>query len=196
MAGPRSVQCGVNALGGAARRRRHLYDRMLRVDLAGELGADRIYAGQMAVLGRDPRAGPVVRHMWEQEKEHLRAFQRLLPEHRARPTALTPFWSAAGFGLGFASALLGARAAMACTVAVESVITEHYDNQMRQLLADPGGTAEHGELLEVMRRCRDDEQAHHDTGLEHGAQGAPLYGLLTTAITTGCRAAIWLAERL
>ncbi|KAH7976912.1 hypothetical protein HPB52_021489 [Rhipicephalus sanguineus] len=80
-----------------ARRRRRLYDRILRVDHAGELGADRIYAGQMCVLGRDP----VVQHMWEQEKEHLRAFERLVPLHRARPSALRPLWDSAGFALGF-----------------------------------------------------------------------------------------------
>uniref|UniRef100_A0A224YSE0 5-demethoxyubiquinone hydroxylase, mitochondrial n=1 Tax=Rhipicephalus zambeziensis TaxID=60191 RepID=A0A224YSE0_9ACAR len=172
------------------RRRRLLYDRILRVDHAGELGADRIYAGQMRVLGRDP----VVQHMWEQEKEHLRAFERLVPQHRARPSALRPLWDSAGFALGFASALLGQRGAMACTVAVESVIAEHYDNQIRELLADAG--EDHAELLDLLRRCRDDEQGHHDTGLEHGAEGAPLYGLLTAAVKAGCRGAIWVAERI
>ncbi|XP_049515611.1 5-demethoxyubiquinone hydroxylase, mitochondrial isoform X1 [Dermacentor silvarum] len=172
------------------RRRRHLYDRILRVDHAGELGADRIYAGQMCVLGRDP----VIRNMWEQEKEHLRAFERLLPLHRARPSALRPLWDSAGFALGFASALLGHRSAMACTVAVESVITEHYENQIRELLADAG--EDHAELLDLLRRCRDDEQAHHDAGLEHGAEGAPLYALLTAAVKAGCRGAIWVAERV
>ncbi|KAH9385103.1 hypothetical protein HPB48_027143 [Haemaphysalis longicornis] len=120
--------------------------------------------------------------------------RRQSPLSRWRTTAFSA--RPTGLGARAASALLGARAAMACTVAVESVITEHYDNQIRQLLADPGGPAEHGELLEVVRRCRDDEQAHHDTGLEQGAEGAPLYGLLTTVITAGCRGAIWLAERL
>ncbi|KAH6923019.1 hypothetical protein HPB50_020743 [Hyalomma asiaticum] len=181
----------------AARRRRRLYDRILRVDHAGELGADRIYAGQMFVLGRDP----VVSHMWEQEKEHLRAFERFVPRYRARPSALRPFWDAAGFALGFgnltmcaASALLGQRGAMACTVAVESVISEHYNNQIRELLADT--SEDHAELLELLQRCRDDEQDHHDTGLEHGAEGAPFYGLLTAAIRAGCRGAIWVAERV
>lgn len=172
------------------RRRRLLYDRILRVDLAGELGADRIYAGQMCVLGRDP----VVQHMWEQEKEHLRAFERLLTQHRARPSALRPLWGSAGFALGFASALLGQRGAMACTVAVESVIAEHYDNQIRELLANAG--EDHAELLDLLRRCRDDEQGHHDAGLEHGAEEAPLYGLLTATIKAGCRGAIWVAERI
>lgn len=178
------------------RRRDCLYDRILRVDHAGELGADRIYAGQVYVLRSDLEAGRVLCHMWSQEKEHLRAFERMLPRHRARPTALLPVWNAAGFALGFASALLGTRGAMACTAAVESVITEHYDNQIRELLADAGGSKEHVELLDLLRRCRDDEQDHHDVALEHGAEGAPLYALLTSAIKAGCRGAIWCAERL
>lgn len=177
------------------RRRRRLYDRILRVDHAGEMGADRIYAGQMAVLGRRPEVGPTIRSMWEQEKEHLRAFEKLVPRYMARPTALLPLWNVAGYALGVATALMGKEAAMACTVAVESVITEHYDNQMRDLLADedPG---QHAELLDVLQRCRDDEQHHHDTAVAEGAQTAPFYGLLTQTIKAGCRTAVWVAERV
>ncbi|XP_064486947.1 5-demethoxyubiquinone hydroxylase, mitochondrial-like [Ornithodoros turicata] len=177
------------------RRRRDLYDRILRVDHAGELGADRIYAGQSAVLGRCAETGPLIKSMWEQEKEHLQAFEQLIPKYRARPTALLPLWNVAGFVLGATTALLGKKAAMACTVAVESVITEHYDNQMRDLLADENPT-HHTELLDVIRRCRDDEQHHHDIGMEHGAEQAPLYSLLSQVIKTGCRGAIWVAERV
>lgn len=36
-----------------------MLDSMLRVDHAGEYGANRIYAGQMAVLGRT-QTGPVI----------------------------------------------------------------------------------------------------------------------------------------
>ncbi|CAN7937226.1 unnamed protein product [Ixodes hexagonus] len=178
------------------RRRRRLYDRMLRVDHAGELGADRIYAGQAAVLGTRSEAGALVQHMWEQEKEHLRAFEGLLPRHRARPSVLLPLWSVAGFALGAATALLGERSAMACTVAVETAITDHYTEQMRTLLADDDGAQRHRDLLEVIGKCRDDEQEHHDVGMAHGAAQAPFYGLLTAAIGTGCKAAIWLAQRL
>jgi ubiquinone biosynthesis monooxygenase Coq7 len=101
----------------------------LRIDHAGEYGAKRIYAGQLAVLKKHPLA-PELRHMAAQEEVHLAAFNRLLPQHRARPSALLPLWHVAGYALGAATALLGARAAMACTVAVESVITEHYDAQL------------------------------------------------------------------
>lgn len=113
-----------------------LVDEFLRVDHAGELGADRIYAGQMAVLGGTP-VGPTIRHMWQQEQEHRREFERLIGEYRVRPTVMTPLWHMAGFALGAGTALLGPKAAMACTVAVETVIVEHYNDQLRQLMDEP-----------------------------------------------------------
>lgn len=113
-----------------------LVDEFLRVDHAGELGADRIYAGQMAVLGRTA-VGPTIQHMWDQEREHRREFEHLIGTYRVRPTIMTPLWHVAGFALGAGSALLGEKAAMACTVAVETVIVEHYNDQLRQLMEEP-----------------------------------------------------------
>lgn len=110
-----------------------LVDEIIRVDHAGELGADRIYAGQMAVLGNGPM-GPTIKHMWDQEKEHRAEFETLINKYRVRPTILTPIWNVAGFMLGAGTALLGEKAAMACTVAVETVIVEHYNDQLRQLM--------------------------------------------------------------
>lgn len=162
---------------------------MLRVNHAGEYGAQRIYAGQIAVLGKSP-IGAELRHMAAQEDVHLAAFNKLLPEHGVRPTALLPFWHVAGYALGVGSALLGEKAAMAATVAVESVITEHYDEQLRE-----GGLKEAG-LQETVQKFRDEEMEHHDTGLAHDAEHAPLYPVLTTAIRGICRAAIFLSKRI
>ncbi|KAL7746204.1 ubiquinone biosynthesis monooxygenase Coq7 [Sorochytrium milnesiophthora] len=100
---------------------------MLRVNQAGEIGANWIYKGQLAVLGRDPKTGPMLQHMLDQEVHHLETFNKLIPEFRARPSALYPVWQAAGFVVGVGSALLGKRAAMACTEAVETVIGNHYN---------------------------------------------------------------------
>src|SRR5215831_21081619 len=94
--------------------------RMLRVDHAGEYGATRIYGGQLDVLGHG-RAG-VIRQMAETENRHLARFETLLRERQVRPTLLHPLWTITGYALGAATALLGQRAAMACTVAVEEVI--------------------------------------------------------------------------
>lgn len=113
-----------------------LIDEIIRVDHAGEFGADRIYAGQLAVLG-NTKSGPTIKHMWEQEKVHREVFEKLIREYRVRPTVMTPIWNVAGFMLGAGTALLGEKAAMACTVAVETVIVEHYNDQLRQIMERP-----------------------------------------------------------
>ncbi|GFQ97426.1 5-demethoxyubiquinone hydroxylase, mitochondrial, partial [Trichonephila clavata] len=174
-------------------RRRTLQDRILRVDHAGEFGADRIYAGQMAVLGQS-NVGSVIKEMWDQEKEHLQKFEELLPKYRARPSMLLPVWNVAGFVLGAGTALLGKESAMACTVAVEEVITDHYNSQIRELMADD--PVKNKELLDTLKKFRDDEQHHHDTGLAHDALKAPFYKYLYQTIKVGCLGAVWLAEKL
>jgi ubiquinone biosynthesis monooxygenase Coq7 len=155
---------------------------MIRVDHAGEYGAVRIYEGQLAVLGRSA-AADVVREMAEQERRHLERFERLVVARRVRPTVLFPLWHAAGFALGAASALLGARAAMACTVAVEEVIDEHYRQQTERL------DENESDLKRTIEEFRRDEVAHRDLGLEHGAREAPAHDLLTAAVKAGCSAA-------
>ena len=166
-----------------------LVERILRVDHAGEYGARRIYEGQLAVLGRTQSAAPI-RRMYEQEKQHLEHFEHLMVERRVRPTALQPVWHIAGFALGAATALMGERAAMACTVAVEEVIDEHYARQAAHLGDDEG------ELKATIEEFRADELEHRDTGLAHGAEQAPGYEVLSAAIKTGSRLAIWLSERI
>lgn len=172
---------------------KEMLDRILRVDHAGEYGANRIYAGQMAVLGRT-RTGPLIQHMWDQEKKHLEKFNEILAENRVRPTALLPLWNVAGFLLGASTAMLGKEGAMACTVAVEESISEHYNSQIRALMEkDP---ERYTELLQVIKEFRDDEMEHHDTGLEHEAESLPGYWLLKNAIQLGCKAAIYVSQRV
>ncbi|XP_057634461.1 5-demethoxyubiquinone hydroxylase, mitochondrial [Chionomys nivalis] len=167
-------------------------DRIIRVDHAGEYGANRIYAGQMAVLGRSS-VGPVIQKMWDQEKDHLKKFNELMVAFRVRPTILMPLWNVAGFALGAGTALLGKEGAMACTVAVEESIAHHYNNQIRTLMEEDPGKYE--ELLQVIKKFRDEELEHHDTGLDHDAELAPAYDLLKRVIQAGCSAAIYLSER-
>ena len=166
-----------------------LIERMIRVDHAGEFGAARIYAGQLAVLGRSKNAA-TIRRMAEQEQRHLAAFDALVVERRVRPTALSPLWHAAGFALGAASAAMGARAAMACTVAVEEVIGEHYAAQAAKLGDDEA------ELRGLIEEFRADELEHRDTGLAEGAEEMAGYRPFTDAIKAGTRLAIWLSERV
>lgn len=163
---------------------------MIRVDQAGEYGATRIYAGQLAVMGnRAPLAGEVA-HMAEQEAEHLARFNTLLAERGVRPTALQPFWHVAGFALGAATALIGPKAAMACTAAVEEEIDRHYSAQLEELGSDDP------ELSSTIEAFRADERAHREIALASGAEQAPAYPLLSGAIRLGCRLAIRLAERV
>lgn len=168
-------------------------DRIIRVDHAGEYGANRIYAGQMAVLGRTS-VGPVIQKMWDQEKDHLKKFSELMVTFRVRPTVLMPFWNVAGFLLGAGTALLGREGAMACTVAVEESIAHHYNNQIRTLMEEDPEKYE--ELLQVIKKFRDEELEHHDIGLEHDAELAPAYAVLKKVIQAGCSVAIYLSERV
>ena len=164
-------------------------ERMIRVDQAGEYGARRIYEGQLAVLPQGPGRA-AVEHMAEQERRHLAAFDRMVGDRHVRPTVLQPLWHAAGFALGAATALLGSRAAMACTVAVEEVIDAHYARQAAALPESEGA------LKTTIEKFRDEELEHRDLALAHGAGEAPAYELLTSAIKAGSRLAIWLAERI
>ncbi|XP_044513401.1 5-demethoxyubiquinone hydroxylase, mitochondrial [Gracilinanus agilis] len=168
-------------------------DRIIRVDHAGEYGANRIYAGQMAVLGRTS-VGPVIQKMWDQEKAHLKKFNELMITFRVRPTILMPFWNVMGFVLGAGTAMLGKEGAMACTVAVEESIAHHYNNQIRTLMEEDPEKYE--ELLQIIKKFRDEELEHHDTGLDHDAELAPAYTILKNAIQVGCKAAIYLSERI
>ena len=166
-----------------------LVRRMIRVDHAGEYGAMRIYEGQLAVIRRGKNAAQI-RRMAEQERRHLKAFDGLVVERRVRPTVLSPLWHVAGFAIGAASARLGERAAMACTVAVETVIGEHYERQAQKLGDDEAG------LRSVIDEFRGEELEHRDTALEAGAEEMPGYRLFTEAVKAGTRLAIWMSERI
>ena len=163
---------------------------MLRVNQAGEYGATRIYAGQLAVLGRGTPASHLVARMASQEERHLKRFNELMAERRVRPTLLHPIWDIAGFALGAATALMSEKAAMACTEAVETEIDKHYADQLIELGdSDP-------ELAADILDFQADELEHRNTAREHGAAEAAGYPMLSAVIRAGCRAAISLSKRI
>jgi ubiquinone biosynthesis monooxygenase Coq7 len=166
---------------------------ILRVDHAGELGAVAIYRGQSAVLGEargQARIAGQLAKMADQEAAHLARFDQLVSERRIRPTALAPVWRLAGFALGAGTALLGPKAAHACTEAVETVIAQHYASQIDELAdLEP-------ELAAELSAFRDEELAHRDQAVEQGARQAPGYRLLSAVIGAGCRAAIRISEKI
>jgi len=168
---------------------RETVERIIRVDHAGEYGAARIYEGQLAIMGRGPK-GDLIRQMKAQEQHHLDTFTGLISSRRVRPTALLPLWHLAGYALGAVTAALGDRAAMACTVAVEEAIDEHYAAQAASL------GDEEAPLRATIERFRAEEQEHRDIGLEHEAEQAPGYRLMSAVIKAGCKAAIVVSERV
>ncbi|KAK3682099.1 catabolite repression protein CAT5 [Podospora appendiculata] len=177
----------------------------LRVNQAGELAATLIYTAQTPpIVAREPHLGPLMRHMYDQEAGHLTTFNQLIAKHRVRPTALYPLWSVLATGLGWSTAVLGREAAMACTEAVETEIGGHYNAQIRQLLEmvaewEADGYAvgsEFTDLIDTLRRIRDEELEHLDHAINHDAKKAQPYWLLTSAIRAGCRGAIWVSEKV
>ncbi|XGW16328.1 hypothetical protein V3C99_001636, partial [Haemonchus contortus] len=177
----------------SAAARRALLEKIIRVDHAGELGADRIYAGQMAVLQGSPVAS-VIKKMWDEEKEHLDVMERLAAKYEVPHTIFSPIFSIAAYALGVGSALLGKEGAMACTVAVEELIGQHYNNQLKELIGDDPEA--HKDLLDTLTKLRDDELQHHDTGIKYNGPQAPLFDAMKFIIQTGCKGAIFMAERI
>jgi len=205
--------------------RRHIYDRIIRVNQvpclngspfykkmeqqeqyngarslpllgkAGELGAQQIYAGQLYVLKGTPDE-PILQDMAKHEAAHLKKFDELMRRYQVRPTVLTPLWRVAGFALGMGTALMGREAAMACTVAVETTVGDHYNDQLRTLEAHRMDSPQDQELRQTIRQFRDEELEHLDIGLKNDAEKAPLYGLLTHGIRMGSTLAIWLSTRI
>jgi len=165
-----------------------LIERIIRVDHAGEYGAARIYDGQLEVL-KDTPSGPIIKKMALQEQEHLDYFDKLVVERRVRPTVLSPLWHVAGYALGVFTAKLGEKAAMTCTVAVESVIDEHYLQQINKLGEDEA------DLREKLAEFRSDERNHRDTAAAHVQKDSIKLKTLETVIRSATRTAVWLSEK-
>ena len=169
---------------------RSILEEVIRVDHAGEYGATRIYDGQIAVFGKNSKIGKTIQHMADQEQEHIQKFESLIIKNRVRPTALLPVWNLAGYALGVSTAILGEKAAMACTVAVETVIGNHYGEQLSLLKDDQK------ELKKTIKKFRADELEHHDIGIAHEAEKTPGYKILSKAIELGCKTAIKISKKI
>lgn len=184
--------------GYLSRHRHGVLDKMLRVNHAGELGADRIYHGQSFVLNNNAKYAQMIQGMWDQEKAHLEELEYMNLKYRTRKSLLEPFWSIGGFLLGSGTALLGPKAAMACTVAVENVITQHYNDQIRDILAEDD-PRESKYILDKFSEFRDDEQHHHDTAKGEGSTVEGDNGqheTLKQFIDAVCKVSIKIAEKV
>lgn len=168
--------------------------KMIRVDHAGEYGAVRIYAGQRAVFDHHfskARISKQLKHMEADEQHHLDAFDDHIRAGRARPTLLAPFWNIAGFALGAGTALMGERAAHACTEAVETVIEGHYGRQVEELRI-----AGETELADQFHQFQLEEVEHKDLAVDEGAKDAFGYPILSALIKSGCYTAIAVTQRV
>nr|WP_218939047.1 demethoxyubiquinone hydroxylase family protein [Wolbachia endosymbiont of Litomosoides brasiliensis] len=159
--------------------------QVIRVNHAGEYGAICVYSGQRFVLKKSSIINKII-EMEEQEKKHFHYFNGKIKEQKVRPTVLLPVWCVLGVSLGVVTAIMGKKAAMACTAAVEEVIGEHYREQVSHL--------EDGELKETISRFRDEELEHRDIAIEHNAESALGYNVLSSFIKTGCKAAIYFSK--
>ena len=163
-------------------------EEFLRVDHAGERGAIKIYEGQLAVLNNDQ----TIQEMLEQEKKHLDTFNKILIKRGIRPTALSPLWSVGGYLLGATTALVGRKAAMACTVAVEEVIEQHYKEQQDILEKEN----KEKELIKIIARFRNEEIEHKNTALDHDAKDTKGYELMAKGIKRITKLAIFLSKKI
>ncbi|KAI0033266.1 COQ7 protein [Vararia minispora EC-137] len=175
---------------------RRALDAALRIDQAGEVAANYIYKGQFAVLGRERATGALIQEMWDQEKKHLDVMNKLQVQHRVRPTVLWDAAKVAGFGLGALTGLMGREAAMACTEAVETVIGEHYDDQLKEMEDMAPSHPSMPLLKDVIREFRDDELEHLSIAVINDSQKAPAHALLSSVIGAGCMVAIELCKRI
>ncbi len=177
----------------ATSKHQEMLHAMIRVNQAGEYGAKRIYEGQLSVMG-DSGEGRLIREMAAQEEVHLKAFNDLANAEDVRLTKLTPLWHVLGYGVGVVTALMGKRAAMACTVAVEEVIESHYQAQIDQLQSIRQDYEK--PLQDLIQQCQADEAHHRELGLENEAAKLPAFPIFKTIIKAGTRAAIELSKRI
>jgi len=169
---------------------KNLLEEIIRVDQAGELGATKIYEGQLAIFGKNSKIGKKIQHMADQEQKHITTFNNLIVEKKVRPTLMMPLWNILGYSLGITTALMGKKAAMACTVAVEDVIGKHYEKQAKELKnSEP-------KLKKIILEFRDDELEHYDIGIANEAEQTLGYNILTNIIKTGCKTAIAVSKKI
>ena len=166
-------------------------ESMIRVNHAGEYGAKRIYQGQLEVLA-ETDAYETVKEMHDQELKHLEYFEEEIITRGTRPTLLMPLWHFLGFGLGKITAKIGKEAAMACTVAVEEVIEEHYEEQLAEL----NELGDENELATAIKKFQAEEIEHKNTAIKNDALETVGYTLLSAFIKKASRCAIWLSKRI
>ena len=130
-------------------------DEIIRVNHAGEYGAQRIYSGQIKFC-KEEDLKKKLKRIIDEEYEHYKYFNDVMISKRTRPTLMNPLWHHGGFLLGMFTSLLGEKYVHACTEAVEEVIVEHYEEQIKFL--EKKGVEK--QMLKKIKKFRADEDEH------------------------------------
>jgi ubiquinone biosynthesis monooxygenase Coq7 len=181
---------------------------MIRVNHAGELGAKVIYEGQMLALKLkgDYQTLEIVEEMRNQELHHLDYFSKKIIDQKVRPTIMQPLWKIGGFALGFATALIDKKSAMACTTAVEETIDDHYQDQINKLEIIKQNQADEAddkkneqvinELLDNIKKFQDEEIQHRDIAYNNDAKDFKFYKPLDKFIKFTTKSAIAISKKI
>jgi len=159
---------------------------LMRVNHAGEICAQALYAGQ-AIVAREPRVREALEHASAEERDHLQWCRTRLDELGARPSFLDPFWYLGSFALGVASGLAGDRWSLGFLVETERQVERHLAGHLEHL---PEGDAR---SRAIVTKMREDEIAHGRSGEALGAQElpAPVKAAMGLASKVMTRTAYW-----
>jgi 3-demethoxyubiquinol 3-hydroxylase len=139
---------------------------LMRVNHAGEICAQALYAGQ-SLVARDPAIRAALEHAGAEERDHLGWCRQRLAELGSRPSVLDPLWFAGSFALGVVSGLAGDRWSLGFLVETERQVERHLDGHLGML---PGSD---GRSRAIVEQMRSDEIAHGRSGEALGARELP-----------------------
>ncbi len=166
-------------------------EEIMRVNHAGEFGAQKIYYGQLKFT-KNIKDKIIIKEMLEQELEHLHFFENEIKHKQLRPTLLLPMWDIFGYMLGAVSGILGNRAAMVVTESVEEVIIEHYQEQIDHLSVHDKTNPLLGKII----KFQSDEAEHIEIAVKNDSRKSMLRSPISKLVQAVCHSAIMLSKKL
>ena len=167
-----------------------LIRRILRVNHAGEHGAVAIYGAQLSRAPQHQNAlVSWLKETLAHEERHRDTFLAAMPKRGAKPCRAMAVWSVGGALLGKSTALLGQTGIMVCTAAVERTVHKHLEEQISYL------SELDGELAEIIRKIRSEEDEHLEYAEKHHNQKSPFAQLLSLGVAFATEILIWISTR-
>lgn len=164
---------------------------IIRVNHAGEFGAQVIYQGQLKFT-KNLKNKIIIKEMLEQELAHLNYFENEIKNTKSRPTFLLPIWNICGYMLGVVSGVLGIKTAMVVTESIEEVIVQHYQQQIDYLNAHDKDNS----LLPKIIQFQQDEAEHIHTAIQNESHSSLFYKPLAKLVKGICYTAITLSKKI